>query len=940
MDPERYNRISGIVDKARTLPTGKVDAFVDEACAGDAELRREVKSHLLQDASAMAGTTERAAGSAGHRGGLAPGSRFSSYMIEALEGRGGMGVVYRARDEKLQREVAIKILAPGTLGSDDGRRRFLKEARALAQISHPNILTVYDVDRSENFDFIAMEWVDGKRLDRVIGPNGLPLDDALKYAVQVADALTHAHAKGIVHRDLKPSNVMITAAGFVKVLDFGLARVPSGAAATARTGHEESSTLEGKVFGTAAYMSPEQAQGQPLDCRSDIFSFGSMLYEMLSGRRPFKGEHFISTLAAIIKEEPAPLQRGVPDPLRGVVDRCLRKDPARRFQTMADVKVELEEIREQRLIALGPKWKSLSFAGLIKPGFAGVAILACLLITAGVLWQWSRRTVPPVPSFEVAPVTASTAVEGQPDIAPDGNWIAFSSNASGNSEIYVTDLDGTTRRNITESPAEDTDPAWFPDGSNIAYSSRTEGRPEIRKIRLLGGGSTLLISDAVEPAISPDNLHIAYTQILPNGYRVAVAPLGNPSSATALSGLMTDTGRPAWSPDGRRVCYVENQDLWTSEWAGGARRVRITSDGTHKYDPAWSSDGERIYYCGLMGGRCAIWCVAANGGAPFRVTDGVPEERHPSLSKDGKRLVYATINSRAKLLLLNRLSRAMASLPVNQWALSLPAIAADGSSVVFTPKLSGTEGDLWAEPLKDGIPHGDPTPITERQGNLQHPALSPDGQWIACYRLTGNKREVLVVSSSSGRVLPVCPPQSHTPSWSPDGSMLAFVSLTGTGSEIVTVRVREAVERGDPGQLGARQRVAAGSAMAYGPVWSPDGKRLAFVDGNTGGTDVALVSADGGGAIQQCTRGANAKFVRWDALTGDLLVSGSWGEKRVTLRTVSASGVAAPFAPEIEFGGAQSSGLFDLSRDGKWLVFSNEETAGQIWMLKATKGVF
>src|SRR5512135_2897842 len=275
------------------------------------------------------------------------GKTISHYRITEKLGEGGMGVVYKARDTHLDRFVAIKVLPPEKVADPDRKRRFVQEAKAASALNHPNIVTIHDIDQADGIDFIAMECVAGKTLDELIPRKGMRLSLALKYAVQIADALARAHGAGIIHRDLKPSNVMVDEHGLVKVLDFGLAKLTETAgpeAETAATG-----TGEGALVGTPAYMSPEQAEGKRIDTRSDIFSFGSMLYEMLTGQRAFRGDTKASTIASILREEPKPVSQvaeGVPRDAEKIVRRCLRKDPEKRFQTMADVRVALQELQE------------------------------------------------------------------------------------------------------------------------------------------------------------------------------------------------------------------------------------------------------------------------------------------------------------------------------------------------------------------------------------------------------------------------------------------------------------------------------------------------------------------------------------------------------------------------------------------------------------------
>jgi eukaryotic-like serine/threonine-protein kinase len=274
---------------------------------------------------------------------LSPGDKLGRYTILARAGSGAMGVVYRARDSRLQRDIALKTLPPEVLDRPNRRQRFSHEALAASSLAHTNIVVIYDIGREDETDFIAMEFVQGRTLDQLIAGSGLPWRDAVRYASQIASALEAAHAAGIVHRDIKPTNVMVTESGLVKVLDFGLAKLVYRGSDITQV-DTAAPTREGSVVGTAAYMSPEQAEGRQVDARSDIFSFGSVLYEMVSGRRAFQGDSAFSTMAAILRDQPSPLTGALPAELAHTVHRCLEKDLTRRFQTMADVRRALERL--------------------------------------------------------------------------------------------------------------------------------------------------------------------------------------------------------------------------------------------------------------------------------------------------------------------------------------------------------------------------------------------------------------------------------------------------------------------------------------------------------------------------------------------------------------------------------------------------------------------
>jgi eukaryotic-like serine/threonine-protein kinase len=350
MNPERMRQIEELYLKASALSNEQRAGFLVQACAGDDSLRRDVESLLSCEkaaesfmeapafrepmASSAAGWEKIASALAGRTVGR--------YQVQEKVGEGGMGVVYRALDTRLRRTVALKILLPGLIADPERRNRFVREARAASALNHPNIITIFDIDRADGIDFIAMEYVSGRTLQDIIVRGELSISEALSFAIQIVRALAAAHSAGIIHRDIKPANIMIAGdppGPFqVKVLDFGLAKL-SESAHTDDSPTED--TTKGAIFGTVAYMSPEQAEGRPIDFRSDIFSFGSMLYEMLSGRRAFPGESSLAVLSAVLREIPEPLT-GISKNLQNIVSRCLQKDPGLRIQSAIDLKLALE----------------------------------------------------------------------------------------------------------------------------------------------------------------------------------------------------------------------------------------------------------------------------------------------------------------------------------------------------------------------------------------------------------------------------------------------------------------------------------------------------------------------------------------------------------------------------------------------------------------------
>jgi serine/threonine protein kinase len=419
------------------------------------------------------------------------GERLLHYEITEKLGEGGMGVVYKARDTHLNRFVALKMLPPDRVADPARKARFVQEAKAASALNHPNIVTIHDISSDSGIDFLVMEYVAGRPLDRLLGHRGFPLRDGLAYAIQIADALAAAHEAGIVHRDLKPGIIMVTDKGHVKLLDFGLAKLtePAETAEAGATQTLRPQTEEGTIFGTVAYMSPEQAEGKKVDARSDIFSFGSVLYEMATGRRPFHGATKMSTLSAILHDEPqlaSAITTSIPCDLEKIIHRCLRKEPARRLQQMDDVKNLLEELKEEsdsgKLHEVRPTAEgSRRFA----------ATTAALLVTAGAaggVWWWSARRPQQPHQPVLMRLTSDSGLTTDPALSVDGKLLAYASDRAGqgNLDIWVRHIAGGEPMRRTTDPADDHQPAFSPDGSQIAFRSE-RNPPGVYVTSTLGG---------------------------------------------------------------------------------------------------------------------------------------------------------------------------------------------------------------------------------------------------------------------------------------------------------------------------------------------------------------------------------------------------------------------------------------------------------------------
>ncbi|MFN7932006.1 MAG: protein kinase [Bryobacteraceae bacterium] len=613
------------------------------------------------------------------------GQRVGQYEIIDKLGEGGMGVVWRGHDSRLNRDAAIKVLAAGELADSASRQRLIREARAASALNHPNIVTIYDIGD----DWVAMEYVPGQNLAHLINGKPLRSKDAHNYARQIAGALAAAHDAGILHRDLKPGNIMVTPEGRVKVLDFGLAKQLHEASpqdATVKAGLTE----KGMLLGTFAYMSPEQAQGKKLDARSDIFSFGVLLYEMVTGRRAFESDSAASTMSMILRDDPPPPTE-TSDILRRVIDRCLEKNPARRFQHAADIEWMLEqsnspstqaatpaEVPQRRL----PSWAALALAAA-----GGIAI------GAGVM---ALRAPQPMEFWDTEVLTYSGRVAAAA-ISPDGNEVAFVMAGDGATtpDLYVKSAIGGTPRRITNDQAIENSPAWSADGKRIAFTRRAsrEDTATLYVLSLAGGPARKIGNAVIHSAsglswssddrflVATCGKQICLTEIATGEMRTITKPeaVANDqlpvfaadgkrlafirrrsfyNSGIFLLDLSGKTpGAPrsittgsvrdiAVTPDGSRIAFISdgsgNRDLWTAKSDGTEAQPLARAGEMRVGSPRWSPDGSQIAFDAYTHALGDIYIIGQEGGAARRLTPEPSAESRPSWSRDGKWIYFTS----------------------------------------------------------------------------------------------------------------------------------------------------------------------------------------------------------------------------------------------------------------------------------------------------------
>ncbi len=739
-----------------------------------------------------------------------------------------MGEVYRARDTRLNRDVAIKVL-PGALANDADRlRRFENEARTIAALNHPNILGIHDIGEHDGAPFLVSEFLEGQTLRQKLMSGPLPLRLADEYALGIAQGLAAAHEKGIVHRDLKPENLFVTRDGRIKVLDFGLAKLitPEESHETALTLTNQA-TLPGMVMGTVGYMSPEQVRGEAIDARSDIFSFGAVFYEMLTGKRAFKRETSAETMTSILREEPPELSAtGWQGPLelQRILERCLEKNVARRFQSASDLAFAIESLSGTSTVKKVSQPKS-------RRAWLPWAIAAALLMGAAVS-ELVRPAAAPANPLEKAHFTRMTDFESvEAAISPDGRFVAFISDHDGPFDVWLTQV-GTGRLiNLTQGKAG---PLPGP----------------LRSVGFSGDGSEIWIGGGDV------------------GLRLRLMPLTGGATRNFLG---EDTANLAWSPDGERIVYhtfTKGDPMFVADRTGAnARRIFGDRPGLHNHFPTWSPDGRWIYF---VHGTPAtkemdLWRIKPDGGNPERLTqlntdvayptpvgnntvfyvahdsDGsgpwlwtfdvkqkdsrrasVGLEQYTSVqaSADGRKLVATISNPVAGLWTVPILDRVAEERDVKPFTVpNVRALAPRfaGSSLFYLSSVRAGDG-LWR------LREGQVTEVWKGADGalLETPAVSPDGDRVAIVLRRSGKRQLNVLSSDGAELQPIAEGivAQGSSCWSPDGKWIVTGGSDATGPGLFKI----SLDGGSP------VRLVSGPAL--NPVWSPDGKLIVYAGTN------------------------------------------------------------------------------------------------------------
>ena len=687
---------------------------------------------------------------------LAVGTKLGRYEIVALLGAGGMGEVYRARDPKLGRDVALKILARRFTANADRVARFEREARLLASFNHPHIGAIYGFESAGNVPFLVLELVQGDTLGDRVRRRPLAISEALPVAQQIADALEAAHRAGVIHRDLKPANIKITPDGVVKVLDFGLAKAlsASGPDLSVTATMTADGTFIGEILGTAAYMSPEQARGQAVDKRTDIWAFGCVLFEMLTGSSAFARGAVTDTIAAVAGAEPnwKLLPAVTPVSIRRLLSRCLQKDARRRLHDIADARIEIEDTiaapAESAPVPTARRWSHLAVSALS----LGIATALVLL--------WAARDKfgkpPPEPSppdIRVIRLTDLPGLEESPAISPDGRSVAFTAAVGGKRQVFVQLIAGGAPLQITRDAGDHEYPRWSPDSSSILYFSPAESgaiQGSIWEIAALGGMPRRIVNSVGGADVSLTDGRLAFFRLARQGIQLVTEPTDcSRVDVVTEFAPVTYYLYPRWSPDGRWIAFQRGDsirfDIFVASATAGQPH-QLTHDNDMMSGFAWLPDSTGIVYSSSRGSTMpylptlSLWQVTLRDGAVRRVTSGEASYMSPDVSKSGAILV-----SRMKL-----------------------------------------QSDIWKFPVDslptDNVRRG--IRVTRQTGLVLTPTASPDGREIAFLSDSGGHANLWIVNTESGGLRQVTHERDPNvalgvPQWSPNGHSIVFVSSRG-----------------------------------------------------------------------------------------------------------------------------------------------------------------
>jgi serine/threonine protein kinase/Tol biopolymer transport system component len=876
---DNWARVKEVFAAARALPPDRRRAYLAETCGNDDTLRQEVESLLASDERAKSFLEAPAfvcdAPARDQASRTMEGRRLGVYQVQDLLGAGGMGEVYLARDTKLERDVALKFL-PHAFTSDPERvARFEREARMLAALNHPNIGAIYGFEEAEGLRFLVLELVDGHTLadtladvsrQRSQGP-GLPVHDALNIAQQIANALDIAHGKGIIHRDLKPANITITPNGVVKVLDFGLAKAADdgstsdGAHSPTKTARH---TSDGAVMGTPGYMSPEQARGQVVDKRTDIWAFGCVLYEMLAGRAAFMGATGSDTIVAVLGGEPEwdALPRGTPASVRLLLQRCLDKDPKRRLRDLGDVRLEIDDVGSHGVPA----------ARIQSPAYRAVLPMVLAFVVLGVaagLFYLVKTTSPATSPSDYVQLTNFDDSANAPSLSPDGRMVTFKRGGTSflsPGQIFVKLLPNGESVQLTNTVGRKYGPVFTPDGSRVAYTQVDAGKWDTWSVPVLGGQPTRFLPNASGLTWIDDH-RVLFSEIKTGLHMGIVTATDNRADVRDIY-IQPDEHAMAHysyaSPDRKWILVVEmsgdhafTQPCRLVPFDGKSAGREVGPRGTC-VSAAWSPDGRWMYFNAVVGGSSHLWRQTFPDGAPEQITFGPLEEEGIAVAPDGRSLV-TSIGMRRSAVWIHDAAGERAI--VSEGFALAPRFSRDGTRVFYL-----VARDWWLAAIPGWIPASADLRSVHLATGKSDTVLS--GQAVTQYAISSDEKDVAFTTTGSDRTSQIwlAPLDRRT---SPRLIASAGDSVSfGAAGELIfrSLGASNALVRIKTDGTG-RERIPAVSVLAKGDV-SPDGEWVIIRApglGKDAGIATLAVPINGGAARIICfacsaTWSADGKF--------------------------------------------------------------------------------
>jgi eukaryotic-like serine/threonine-protein kinase len=777
------------------------------------------------------------------------GKTFSHYTIVTKLGSGGMGVVYKARDLQLERFVALKFLPEGLVKSQLALERFHREARSIASIDHPNICSVYDFGEYEGRPFIAMQLLEGHNLRDVIFERPLRTETLIEYGIQIAEGLDRAHSKGLIHRDIKPANIFITGDGLVKILDFGLAKsaLNKNDEATVATADNDDLTSPGAVLGTVSYMSPEQASGVELDTRTDLFSFGAVLFEMATGQRAFTGKTNATIFDSILNRVPSPpstLNALVPSKLEQIIVKALDKDRETRYQTAAEIRADLKRFKKEtesvHLAATSSAARPHSRFSR-KWLLGGVAVAAFGAVLGGLIYRNREGSdLPGLANQRLTQLFSSTQAISDPALSPDGKTIVYAEYDSGQWDLFASRIAGGPRVRLTNDGSTEEYPRFSPDGEHILFE-RTLPQSSLRSAEIcitsvFGGDVTPLIADGSSAEWSPDGQRLAFIR---GGREVIVADKDGRNARTLMR---TDTTyiavrNLAWSPDGSQIAVDRSMggisgEIWlVSAGSGQPRRLWRDPPEVYSHNPVFTPDGSAIIHSSNRGGATNLWLLFLNGQTPARLTTGPGPDEAPSVARDGT-IAFVNRRSRHSLFVYDVASSKSRALLNHSGFLWAPSFSPDGDDITFSRAEADGSWHIWIASIKTGAAQR----LTSGPVPEIYSHFTPDGKSIIYNTWSAQPDRVWKVPRAGGVPVPITPAREDDDAYadiSPDGKLLAFARTEGDVTRVYVAPVE-----------GGEARLLTRTPSTV-PRWSPDGKRIAFSPRRTHDGGIFVISADG-----------------------------------------------------------------------------------------------